>query len=96
MTYPVWGCRQLSVPAMGLTCSDQRHPGSNTARPIATFGSVTRSSRPFPNVRVSSGCSKLFFSIPAIAVLPSRFRTADISGDCGHRDSGGDHLVLFD
>jgi hypothetical protein len=32
-TTPMWRAWQLSVPATGLTHSDQRHPGSNAKRP---------------------------------------------------------------
>src|SRR5450759_2294910 len=42
---------------MGLTCSDQRHPGSKTPRPRVWLPTLTTSTFPFPslNGRVSSG-----------------------------------------
>src|SRR6476661_6108087 len=54
---------------MGLTHSDQRQPGSNVARIAVTSPSLTTSSFPLSIERVSSGLSKLFRSIFAIAIL---------------------------
>jgi hypothetical protein len=44
-----------SVPAIGLTSLDQRQPGWNRARPIMVSATVTISTTPFGNGRVSSG-----------------------------------------
>jgi hypothetical protein len=44
-----------SVPAIGLTSLDQRHPGWNRARPIMVSAIVTSSTAPLGNERVSSG-----------------------------------------
>ena len=71
-TTPTWRAWQLSVPATGLTQSDQRHPGSNAT--------VPRSSRPYARhqrcvlsgVLVSSGESKFRDSTPAMAVSSRR------------------------
>src|SRR5687768_16753819 len=62
-TYPKCAVWQLCVFAIGFTHSDQRHPGSNVARPMTPFSSFTISSLPLSNVRVSSGTFRLFFSI---------------------------------
>jgi len=35
MWYWKWGASQLGVCAIGFTSFDQRHPGSNTSRPIS-------------------------------------------------------------
>jgi hypothetical protein len=44
-----------SVLAIGLTSLDQRHPGSNRARPIMVSAIVAISTAPLANDRVSSG-----------------------------------------
>ena len=42
-TTPLCRVMQNSVPAIGLTSSDQRQPGSNVARPIVKSPKVTTS-----------------------------------------------------
>src|SRR3954470_22847512 len=56
-TYPTCATWQLSVPAIGLTWSDQRQPGSNVPRPIELPPTLTSSTRPMSslNGRTSSG-----------------------------------------
>jgi hypothetical protein len=44
-----------SVPAIGLTSLDHRHPGWKRARPTIVSAMVTISTTPFGNERVSSG-----------------------------------------
>src|SRR5215208_949244 len=58
-TYPVCSTWQLSVPTMGLTFSDQRHPGSRVNRPAVTSSMLTMSTLPLSKVLVSSGDSTL-------------------------------------
>src|SRR3954451_10216987 len=65
-TTPMWRAWQLSVPATGLTHSDQRHPGSNANRPTVAPPMRTTSTRVLSGVRVSSGESKSRDSTPAI------------------------------
>src|SRR6478735_4080915 len=52
---------QLSVPAIGLTCCDQRQPGLKVARPTGCSARLTSWSWPVPlsKGRVSSGASRL-------------------------------------
>src|SRR5919199_1147015 len=59
---------QLSVPLNGLTCSDQRQPGSNVPRPILCPFKSTSSTFPLPslNSRTSSGEPKPLPLISAI------------------------------
>src|SRR6266571_2045479 len=59
---------QLSVPLSGLTCSDQRQPGSNVPRPILCPFRSTSSTFPLPslNSRTSSGDPK---PLPLISVI---------------------------
>src|SRR3954469_8805020 len=63
---------QDSVPASGLTFSDQRQPGSNVPRPTVWPLRSTSSTRPLPSVnsRTSSGLSKRFPMSSAIAEPP--------------------------
>ena len=53
--YWKWGASHHSVPAMGLTCCDQRQPGSSVSLPTTPPPMLTISALPFSNVRVSSG-----------------------------------------
>ena len=64
----MWAAWQLSVLAIGLTCSDHLQPGRNVARPTAPPSRFTSSSWPVPpsNGRVSSGVSRLLRTRPAI------------------------------
>src|SRR5918911_4066662 len=75
-TYHLCETSQLSVPATGLTHSDQLHPGSKVARITERPLTSTTSARPFSNGRVSSGLSKfclmLVFSPTAIDSSPSK------------------------
>src|SRR6476661_7224097 len=78
----MWDAWQLSVLAIGFTCSDHRHPGSNVARPTPPPSMWTSWSWPLPssNGRVSSGESKLL-----------RMRLATLTSCCGYsclRDEG--------
>src|SRR5947209_14059594 len=50
--------------------SDHRHPGCRVTRAAFVEPISTTSMRVFSGVRVSSAASKLFFSIPAMTVLP--------------------------
>src|ERR1700730_136654 len=61
---------------MGLTCSDQRQPGSKTPRPRAWLPTLTTSIFPFPslNGRVSSGLLRDFRSNAVICLLQKRSR----------------------
>src|SRR4051794_24995256 len=72
MTKPMCGAWQLSVPAIGFTCSDQRQPGLNVARPTAPLSVSTSSSCPdFPsNDRVSPDVTGIFLSCAPMAALP--------------------------
>src|SRR5918911_5473140 len=66
---------QLSVPLSGLTCSDQRQPGSNVPRPIMCPLRSTSSTCPLPslNGRTSSGDSNPLPLISAMVFsLPTR------------------------
>jgi hypothetical protein len=58
-TYPVCSTWQLSVPDRGLTCTDQRQPGSNVPNPTVLPDSSTSSSLPLPSLNglTSSGDS---------------------------------------
>src|SRR5215207_1084346 len=69
MTTPVWVARQLSVPAIGLTCSLQRQPGWAVMRPKVTPPRVTISTVPLGKVRVSSGVSMLLPRRPLDSVV---------------------------
>src|SRR3972149_3858805 len=66
MTYVRWRTWQLSVPTLGLTDSDQRHPGSKGVRIAWTSPKSTASTLPLAMGRVSSGALKLFLTILAI------------------------------
>src|ERR1700731_3473218 len=59
---------------MGLTCSDQRQPGSKTPRPRVWLPTLTTSIFPFPslNGRVSSGLLRDFRSNAVICLLQKR------------------------
>src|SRR5215212_4053045 len=70
-TYPTCGTWQLSVPAMGLTCSDHRHPGSKTALPTTTSPRLTTSILPFSNERTSSGEARSLPCMRAGACMPT-------------------------
>lgn len=61
--YRKCGASQRSVPAIGLTCSDQRHPGCRVSRPISAPPTTTRPTVPCSKDRVSSGLLKLFSSV---------------------------------
>src|SRR5437588_3956540 len=65
----MWLTWQLSVPLSGLTCSDQRQPGSNVPRPIMFPFRSTSSTLPLPslNSRTSSGEPNALPVISAIA-----------------------------
>src|SRR6266702_274025 len=58
---------QLSVPAIGFMCSDQRQPGSHVPA-IAEWSPIfTICTSPFPDIeRRSSGCSAFLISRPDI------------------------------
>src|SRR5687767_2462816 len=62
----MWAAWQLSVPAMGLTCLDQRHPGSKVARPTGPPSRLTSSSFPELDSKgwTSSGLSKFTLIMP--------------------------------
>src|SRR5260370_38130707 len=68
----MWAAWQVSVPAMGLTCLDHCHPGSNVARPTSAAPRLTSSSLPMPlsKSRVSSG-EEMFLRIRC-AMRPPR------------------------
>ena len=57
-TSPKWWYSHHSVPASGLTCSDQRQPGSMTWRPMDDSPRWTSSMLAFSTVLTSSGLSK--------------------------------------
>ena len=59
---------------MGLTCSDQRQPGSKTPRPRVWLPTLITSIFPFPslNGRVSSGLLRDFRSNAVICLLQKR------------------------
>src|SRR5438309_5533815 len=61
--YWKWGASQLSVFAIGFTCLDHLHPGSNLARPIVPPPIFTSSIFPFSNLRTSSGELRCLTSI---------------------------------
>src|SRR5215216_6973732 len=70
ITYPTCGTWQLSVPAIGFTASDQRHPGSKVAFPTVTLSRVTTSILPLSKERTSSGApSFLPCRLPADASM---------------------------
>ena len=56
---PTWWNWQLSVLAIGFTCSDQRQPGCCTSRPTTRSPNRTLEATPFGKVSVSSGFSRL-------------------------------------
>src|SRR5271165_3533750 len=64
----MWAASQLSVLAIGFTCSDHLQPGRKVARPTAPPSVFTSSSWPVPasNGRVSSGESRLLRRRPDI------------------------------
>src|SRR5260370_23005813 len=64
------GASHRSVPASGLTWSDQRHPGSRVSRPMSAPPTRSRSRVPRSKVRVSSGVPKLFCSACAVTAFP--------------------------
>ncbi len=60
---PAWYVQlKSSVPASGLTCTDQRHPGSSVRRPTVPPPMLTRSTRPFSKTRSSSGLPSVLCS----------------------------------
>ena len=71
----MWAAWQLSVPASGLTCSDQRQPGSKVPRPTVPPERFTIATWPLPTKgRTSSAGSKLRTSSSAMSSLQeSRF-----------------------
>src|SRR3954453_24263326 len=71
-TTPTWRAWQLSVPATGLTHSDQRHPGSNVIRAAVVPAIRTTSTCVLSGVLVSSGESKSRDSTPGTAVSSRR------------------------
>src|SRR3954462_11650880 len=73
-TTPTWRAWQLSVPATGLTHSDQRHPGSNANRPTVAAPIRTTSTCVLSGVLVSSGESKSRDSTPGTAISSRRSR----------------------
>src|SRR5712691_8740385 len=79
----MWAAWQLSVLAMGLTCSDHLQPGWNVARPTAPAARFTSSSCPLPpsNGLVSSGELRLFRTRPAMMNPPVLARLTKIP--CG-------------
>jgi len=92
---PVWVAWHESVPAIGLTCLLQTHPGSNSPRPKVTSPKVNTAILPFPslNGRNSSGRStdffvNAFFSI--VAVMASPFKK-----ERGPNTSGGFAYSIF-
>src|ERR687893_2068729 len=70
----MWRTSQLSVPTIGLTCSDHLHPGSRTNLPTLTLPRCTMSALPFPtNSLVSSGESRLLpCTVPGRSSIPNR------------------------
>src|SRR5512133_2448726 len=82
-TTPTWRAWQLSVPATGLTHSDQRHPGSNVIRATVVTPMRTTATCVLSGVLVSSGESKSRDSTPATAV-PSHRLTMDPRALGGH------------
>src|SRR5437870_4695294 len=87
MKYPMCAAWQLSVPAIGFTCSDHFHPGSNVARPTGPDSRFTSSSMPFPSLkgRVSSGESRLLRINPAIVVASFSVVYSEITCSSGMR-----------
>src|SRR5580704_3207678 len=77
------GASHRSVPASGLTCSDQRQPGCSVSRPISAPPIRSRSSVPRSNSRVSSEVAKLFCS--ALAVMWFLLHLAEPVVDQPHR-----------
>src|SRR5215207_5838299 len=73
-TIPRWWYWHDDVPAIGLTSVDHRQPGWNTVRPTTTSSSSKISTRPFGNVRVSSGLLKLLRCRRAMASFGERGR----------------------
>src|SRR3954454_3155865 len=69
---PTWRAWQVSVPATGLTHSDQRHPGSNVIRAAVDPPIRTTSTRVLSGVLVSSGESKSRDCTPGTAVSSHR------------------------
>src|SRR5262249_4983729 len=67
--YSTCTASQLLVLTTGLTDVDQRQPGCNVARPNVTPLTVTSSTPPCGNARVSSGWAKFFFCICATGFL---------------------------
>src|SRR3989338_4158919 len=64
------GASQLVVFAIGFTWVDHFQPGSKVPRPMVTPPILTNSTRPFSNVRTSSGAPNPFTSIVAISPPP--------------------------
>src|ERR1700754_3653405 len=86
-TTPTWRAWQLSVPATGLTHSDQRHPGSNANRPTVAAPMRTTSTCVLSGDLVSSGESKSRDSTPGMACLLSSIaeRSSRLQGwHCKH------------
>src|SRR5690349_15711421 len=83
---PVWWTWQESVPAIGLTSSDQRQPGSKTPRPRVKSPRVTTSMWPWArNGRRSCGAPMFCLSdMRLLLPLVSCVRAADLrSGRLG-------------
>src|SRR5215212_6727449 len=88
--YPRCETWQESVPAIGLTFSDQRHPGSNVPRPTTLPATLTTCACPLPsNGRTSSGESKLLTSTSAMGgFLRRRLRRDDPTPHARARANG--------
>jgi hypothetical protein len=71
-TWMRWLTWQLSVPTIGLTHSDQRHPGWFVTRIASTSPKCTSSILLLSKERISSGASKLFFNHLCHVVPPSQ------------------------
>jgi hypothetical protein len=71
-----WWIWHEVVPTSGLTCADQRHPGSSSPRPMARLPTRSRLPKPFGNSRLSSGSSRFLRRITPIARQSSARRAA--------------------
>src|SRR5258708_27534401 len=82
---------QLSVPAIGFMCSDQRQPGSHVPA-IAEWSPIfTTWTSPFPDSeRVSSGCFAFLISSPMLP--PREWYPGTLSNTIERRVGGGDWI----
>src|SRR5258708_40213182 len=82
---------QLSVPAIGFMCSDQRQPGSHVPA-IAEWSPIfTTWTSPFPDSeRVSSGCFAFLISSPMLP--PREWYPGTLSNTIERRGGWGDGI----